>query len=771
MPPFWILLLALCLALPVAAAPESPGVTEVHDAVFVSTAASGVGAPTPVHLPDTWAQRGIGTTGHGRYVIHFALDTLPEQPHGVSLTRVSSTRRVFLNGRLIEDTRAIGFAHPVRAVITLPPLVLRQGDNELAVEVEHRIHGGLSRLRVGPMAELMREETHRALRTDELPRSLNMATTLLAVFLLLVRWRRPSERSMGLFGGLALLGSVRNYSYYLQVSLLPVAVGDWIYFSAQVWTILMFAAFALSLHTQRPRNAVDRFIVVAAVVVPLLAAVTAPFGGLTVLRTVVYPCLLIGGVVSLGIIWRAMRQDRSPTNVALVAGFGLLMLAGVHDYAFQQGHLPVTDFFWMPYAMPLAFGVYGLMQMNRFVRVMNEVESLNQELEHRVQQRTRALQAANAAKTRFLAAASHDLRQPVAAIGLMVSLMREQIVLPALRKMIDRVDDALASMEGLLKGLLDLSRLESGTARARPERVLLQPMFDAIALHESEAAARKGLRLRFRATRLAVRSDPVLLEQILRNLISNAVRYTERGGVLVTARPRGAQVMLQVWDSGIGIAEHDQAAVFEEFVQVGNPARESSQGLGLGLSIVKRGAALLGHPLRLQSRLGRGSCFSLLVPRADDGLAPPRPGPATAQPLAGRRITVVEDDPAMLDALAERLRAWGAQVRALDGVPALRASLPPPGHSRSTDPDERYTDLLVTDQRLPGGSGLLVIELVRQRCGAMRAMVVTGDTSPGDLSLLEASGMPVLHKPFRAEELLAAIERALQASAIGQLPP
>ncbi len=770
MPPFWILLLALCLALPAAAQPESPPVTELREAVFAPVAASGAGAPTHVNLPDTWAQRGIGTTGRGRYVVHFAIDALPEQPHGVSMTRVSSTRRVFLNGRLIEDTRSTGYAHPVRAMISLPPLILRSGANELVIEVEHRIQGGLSRLRLAPTAELMREETYRALRTDELPRSLNMAMTLLAVFLLLVRWKRPSERSMGLFGVLALLGSVRNYSYHMKVSLLPVGVGDWLYFSAQVWTILMFAAFALSLHTQRRRNGLDRFIMAAAVVVPLLGAVTAPFGGLTILRTVVYPCLLVGGVLSLGIIWRAMRQDRSLMNIALVAGFGLLMFAGLHDYAFQQGHLPVTDFFWVPYAMPLAFGVYGLMQMNRFVRVMNEVESLNEELEHRVQQRTRALQAANAAKTRFLAAASHDLRQPVAAIGLMVSLMREQVVLPALRKMIDRVDDALASMEGLLKGLLDLSRLESGTARARPERVLLQPMFDAIALHESEAAARKGLRLRFRATRLAVHSDPVLLEQILRNLISNAVRYTERGGVLVTARPCGGQVLLQVWDSGIGIAEQDQAAVFEEFVQVGNPARESSQGLGLGLSIVKRGAAVLGHPLRLRSRLGRGSCFGLTVPRADDGLVPARPGPAVAQPLAGRRITVVEDDPAMLDALTERLRAWGAQVRALDGVPALRASLPPAGQARNTPTDERYTDLLVTDQRLPGGSGLLVIELVRQRCGATRAMVVTGDTSPGDLTLLEASGTPVLHKPFRAEELLAAIERALQASALGELP-
>ena len=756
-----------------------PSMVEVAEAAFVSLndALSDTlndtlpeAAPQSVRLPDTWAQRGLSPTGQGRYRVAFALEGVPPHPYGVSMTRVSSTRRVFLNGRLIEDTTATGYSHPVRAVIMLPPLVLRPGENDLVIEVTHRIQGGLSPLTFGPTAELSREEAHRALRIDELPRSLNLAMALLAVFMLLVRWRRPSERTMGLFGALSLLGSVRNYSYYMEVSLMPVGVGDWIYFCAQVWTVMLFVAFALSLHPQRRRNWLDRSLVAIAIVVPLAAALTSPIGGLPVLRKMFYPVLLLSGVGSLAIIWQAMRQDRSPVNIALVGGFTALVLAGMHDYAFQQGMLPVTDMFWIPVAMPLAFGVYGLMQMNRFVRAMNEVDHLNQDLEHRVQQRTLALQAANAAKTRFLAAASHDLRQPVAAIGLMVSLMREQVLAPALRKMVDRVDDALASMEALLKGLLDLSRLESGTVRARPERVPLQPMFDAIALHEGEVAARKGLRLDLRPTPLSVRSDPLLLEQILRNLVSNAVRYTDTGRVLVVARPRGDKVLLQVWDTGVGIAEADQALVFEEFAQVGNPAREASRGLGLGLSIVRRGASLLAHPLHLRSRVGRGSCFSLTLPR-EDSTAVPAPVVAEASmPLTGRRITVVEDDPIMLDALAERLRAWGAQVRALDGVPALRASLPPLGAAREADPQARYTDLLITDHRLPGGSGLLVIELVRQRCGATRAMVVTGDTAPGDLTVLQASGLPVLHKPFRAEELLATIERALRSAALGELP-
>lgn len=761
-----VALLLAFAALVAGAAAASEPVVEVREAVFSAVdPTSPDGAVTPdarVPLPDTWRQRGLGTTGKGHYRLQFRLDASPSQPYGLSFTRISSTRRVYLNGRLIEDTHALGYGHAVRAVIPLPPLLLRAGDNELALDVEHRLHGGLSPMKLGPMSAIATEEAHRAFRTDELPRGLNLATGLLALLMLLVRWRRPSERAMGLFGGLALLGSMRNYSYFMEVKLLPVGVGDWIYFSAQVWTLALFAAFALSLQPDGRRPRIERAIAAAAIVLPALAAVTSPIGGLTVMRMVVYPFLLLGGVVSLAMLWRAMRHDRSAMNISLVIGFGVLMLSGVHDYLFQQGVMPVTGQFLIPITMPLAFGVYALMQLNRFVKAVNEVERLNQELEQRVADRTRALQSANAAKTRFLAAASHDLRQPVAAIGLMVSLMREQVLVPGLRKLIDRVDDALASMESLLKGLLDLSRLESGTVRARPERVLLQPLFDAIAVHEAEAAARKGLRLRFRPTGLAVCSDPVLLEQILRNLISNALRYTEQGTVLVAARARGGQVLLQVWDTGIGIGEADQAIVFDEFVQVGNRARESARGLGLGLSIVKRSAAVLGHPLTLRSRLGRGSCFALLVPRADDLQPLPLPQAQRAQPLAGRRITVVDDDPAVLDSLSERLRAWGAEVRALDGVPALRASLPATAAELpSPRHDDRYADLLITDQRLPGGSGLLVIELVRQRCGPLPALVVTGDTSPSDLALLETSGVPVLHKPFRTEALLAAIEAAL----------
>jgi CheY-like chemotaxis protein len=318
--------------------------------------------------------------------------------------------------------------------------------------------------------------------------------------------------------------------------------------------------------------------------------------------------------------------------------------------------------------------------------------------------------------------------------------------------MVDRIDDAVASLEALLKGLLDLSRLESGTVKPRLEHVALQPLFDAVAAHERALAQDQGLQLRWRPTRLAVQTDPVLLEQILRNLVSNGLRHSNHGGVLVAARARGDRVLLQVWDTGYGIAPEQQAEVFEEFVQLDNPARERARGLGLGLAIVKRCAHALGCKLLLRSRPGRGSCFSLELPAAR-ALPAAAPAPSADQaPLAGWQFVVVEDDPAVREALQMRLAQWGAEVAVFDGVAGLRQALAAGELSGA--------DLVVTDNRLAGGGAEEVVRMARLHLGGVRALVVTGDTSPDVIATLAASGLPVLHKPFRTEQLLAAIRAA-----------
>ena len=715
---------------------------------------------SPVMLPDTWAQRGLPAVGEGQYRLHFDLVELPREPWALAFARISSSREVRLNGTLIEIEAPQGRLHPVSEVIELPTAALRVGSNELIVDLRYRVRGGVSSADVGPASLLHAQHDAAAIWSRELPRSLNIGMAVLALIMLMVRWRRPNERALGLFGAMGLIGSVRNYIYFTDVTLLPSTVTDWLFFLAQVWTVTLFGAYAQSLHRSGP-SAQLRRIYGAALGLSVLFALLLPPSWLPLLRLLVYPLLLLVGALAVRQVWRAARSDGDAAHYTLVGSLALAVLAGVHDYLFQQGRLPITDTFWLPFVMPVALGVVSTLLLNRLVSAMSDVERLNATLERRVSERTQALEEANAAKTRFLAAASHDMRQPIATIGLLIGLVREQVanVVPV-RAMVDRIYEAVGSMEALLNGLMDLSRLEPETLKARLQPVPLAWIFDAIALHEQTVAAHKGLRLRFRPTALVVTSDPVLLDQIVRNLVSNALRYTERGGVLVGARRRAdGRAIVQVWDTGIGIPEEAQTRVFEEFVQLANPGRDRGRGQGLGLAIVRRGARALGHSLSLRSVPGRGSCFAIELPLAATQLAPGAPALAAPKPLHACNLWLIEDDAAVRDALAMRLTRWGAQVSALGSVADVRRQLDT-CHAGAVP----LPALIVSDQRLPDGSGLECIALIRAHAGpALPAVVVTGDIAPDDLAQLDRAGLPVLHKPFRAAELLALLHATLPA--------
>lgn len=744
-------LLVLLTAAPVHAEPAQRVLSEAE---FSAIGADGAIAPARVvALPDTWARRDAPNQGRGRYLMRFTLGEVPARPWALSLARVSALRSVYLNGVLIEDENPGGRQNPQPVVIDLPTQLLAVGPNTLEIDVRYRARAGLSRAVLGPASALRAAAERRALFERELPRSLNTGMAIVAALMLLICVRRRGETTIALFGALALLGSLRNYTYFADVNLLPSALSDWLYFGAQIWTAALFVAFARSLGAPGERRRSTRLLLAVAVLLPVAAAAAVPLGLLPSLRSVTYPLLLVLGMIAVHLLWRAGHHHGALANGALAASFGAVIAAGVHDYLLQQGRLPVTGSFWMPYAMPLALGGYALLLLNRFVGAIGEVEALRDTLEHQVAQRTQALQVAVAAKTRFLAAASHDLRQPAVAIGLMIGLVRERALAPDVRQLIERAHQAVGALESLLQGLLDLSRLDSGTVQPRMAVLPLQTVFDAIHSHHAEEAAAKGLRLRFRAQGLTVRCDALLLEQLLRNLVANALRYTDRGGVLVSARARGRdQVLVQVWDSGIGIAPHQQAEVFDEFVQVDNPGRDSARGLGLGLALVKRCAALLGTSVQLRSTPGRGSCFGVLLPRVERRTRQRAAAVAgAATPLSGRRLLVVDDDRSVREALAARLEAWGASVTAFDGLHGVRGWLAA-GHARP--------DMLLTDHRLGAGDGLMVIEALRQRHGAVPVLLVTGNTAPADIARLTASGVPVLHKPFRAEALLAAIEKA-----------
>jgi signal transduction histidine kinase len=250
------------------------------------------------------------------------------------------------------------------------------------------------------------------------------------------------------------------------------------------------------------------------------------------------------------------------------------------------------------------------MQFVATVRLRLQNEYLVEDL-----RREKALaEEANVAKSRFLASASHDLRQPVHALSVFVGALRAHDMDTEARGLLDHIDGSVRALSGLFGGLLDISRLDAGVVAAHRTAFAIEPVIERVCRDYSSQAKAKGVDLRGRATRAVIQSDPMLFERILRNIVSNAVTYTDHGKVLVACRRHGAGVRVQVWDTGRGIAESEQQRVFQEFYQIGNSERDRTRGVGLGLAIVKRLTTLLGHPLTLQSRPGRGTCFTIEVP-------------------------------------------------------------------------------------------------------------------------------------------------------------
>lgn len=722
-------------------------------------------AQRSVSLPHTWKQDGIDDLRQpGLYTLHFTLDALPAESMALMFTRLSTQHTVRVNGALVSGLAQTAAGSnpglPNPALLGVPPALLRIGANRIDIEVRHSgSRAGLSAARVGPTAMLRQQYQRHELTYVTLPEALNMASGGLALLLIAIWWRRRSEVALGSFGVLSLMGSVRNYSYFTPSAIGSALHADFAFYAAQVWTLVLFSTFCQAFAGVRwPRY--SRVLFVLAVLLSAAGLVAMFHARLPELRTWTYPVLLVAALPAL---WVCLRHARAlPVGSVVAQAVGVVAMVGavVHDYAFQTvGVLPMTETFWLPYVMPLALMAVTLVLVRRMTAAMGEVEALNAELEARVAMRTHELAQANEAKTRFLAAASHDLRQPLVTVGLLVGMARDDTPPGATRDMLDRADRAVGAMENLLSGLLDLSRLESGVVQPRFAAVRVNDVFASIETHEQANAAQKGLRLRLRPTQAVVRSDPVMLERLLRNLVSNALRYTAAGSVLVAARRRGDALHIEVRDSGVGIAREDQHGIYREFLRLDNPMREQAGGMGLGLSIVQRSAHVLGHRLGLRSAPGRGSCFWIEIDmRAAPGEAPLAAAPARlplaspAAALDGLHIMVIDDEADVRHAMAQRLRTWGARVHDCGSLAALNRWL--------DGLDARRIDLLVCDYGLGDGDGFDAIAAVRARFGRVPAVMVTADTSQPARDALDASGLIVVNKPFRPDALLAAAAEA-----------
>ncbi len=365
---------------------------------------------------------------------------------------------------------------------------------------------------------------------------------------------------------------------------------------------------------------------------------------------------------------------------------------------------------------------------------------------------------ADAAKTRFLAAASHDLRQPLHALTLLVSALRERLGAHEARAVVDRMAASVEALDDLFNALLDISKLDAGIVRPEVRPFALQPLFDKVVRDFADAADLQGLRLRVVATRAAVRSDPTLLERILRNLVSNALRYTNAGGVVLGCRRRGSAIRVEVHDTGRGIPADQIGNVFQEFFQLHNPERDRAKGLGLGLAIVDRLARLLGHEVGVASVPGRGSSFTVTLPRASSGApADPPTGPVTAtgsDVLDGAVVVVVDDERAVLDAVGELLGGWGCHpVLAGSADEAVRLV-----EETGVTPRVVLADYRLREEQ----TGVEAIERIAAACGApVPGVLITGDTAPDRLREAEASGYHLLHKPVRPARLRAILAHLL----------
>ena len=382
----------------------------------------------------------------------------------------------------------------------------------------------------------------------------------------------------------------------------------------------------------------------------------------------------------------------------------------------------------------------------------------------------RQAELANAAKSRFLAAASHDLRQPLQTLALLQGLLAKTVEGERAEKLVARLDETLGAMTGMLNALLDINQIEAGNVR--PEVVsfpiddLLSRLRDEFAYH----AHAQGLMFRTVPCSLPVQSDPLLLEQMIRNLLSNALKYTSHGKVLLGCRRRRGILSIEVWDTGVGIPDEELQAVFEEYHQLGNAARERSRGLGLGLSIVQRLGNLLGHRVRVRSRPGKGSVFAIEIVLQPGEMAPELEqhghGVDNGSTDAVRRtgvILVVEDDPEVRGLLELVLGEDGHRAAtAPDGIAALE--LVTRGPIRP--------DLIIADYNLPNGlTGLQFIGKVRERLHReIPVIILTGDISTVTLREIALQNCVHLNKPVKLGELTQVIQRLLPVSQAGAPP-
>jgi len=423
----------------------------------------------------------------------------------------------------------------------------------------------------------------------------------------------------------------------------------------------------------------------------------------------------------------------------------------------EAANLLLAGLFSFYYIGMIKFAIDLHNMLLRTYRMQFELESANSELVVQKQ----AAEKANIDKSRFLAAASHDLRQPLYAMDLFLGSLAQKREGDDSTYLLSRMRSALDSMQSMFSSLLDMSRFDAGVINPVKKNFPANRLLQTLRLKVDDECNRKGIRLIVRPSHHWLYSDPILIQRVLENYLSNAVKYTDAGGVLVACRRRGNCFRLEVWDTGRGIREAEIDTIFDAFHQLDNPERDRRKGVGLGLSIVDQIANLLEMPIFVHSRYGRGSLFSIEIPMGEAEqeqlLESDSPKSVSGEVFVDLAVWIIDDDVDILEGLQLQLESWGCITRTFETPEQIQALM---------DKGIEMPDLLISDLRLRDHrSGIEVIDMISgQSTEALPAILITGDTGSVELREISRAEIPLLHKPVAQERLQLTIANLLEST-------
>jgi signal transduction histidine kinase/ActR/RegA family two-component response regulator len=776
-----VLLLALTMLLAGCFHTVPESLVSVHNALVIRN-----GAEEAIELPHN--RRRVDDGGSIEY--RLALPPgVPEKGLGVFVTVSNAPIAVFVNGTPVyqngdSDSLPIPYGSwRASPWFRVPPSMLSAERNELLLRAYNRPGAAgvlvLGRLLVGPPDDVERWWIRQVVLHHGLPVLIGAALIGVGLIALSFARGRSSDRFLFLLMACGtMLWGAQNLLQQVPFPLFGYPDYSVLQLSLYIWYPMLLSVFCMRF-AYRHSPAYETAAAVLAIAVAPGLYLSAALGHLGTGSMVVRSAAIFLILIATFAVGRYALRERTVAAALLLIFVAIAIGAAVRDFVVSVGSVPSGRPVWLTTYSGLGLIVLAIwILIERYDRAFAAAEASNIVLESRVReasaelaQRLQQVQAAreqaeqaSAAKSRFFAAASHDLRQPLHSLGLFAAALEGHVFSREARGIVTHIGDSIAALETLFSELLDMSKLDAGAIAVQPRNFAVQDLFDRLSLEFHAEAVARELRLRFVPTRLAIRTDPMLLERVLANLVSNALRYTQTGGVVVGARARGLEVWIDVVDTGVGIPVEKQQQVFDEFFQIGNPGRDRRRGLGLGLAIVRRLVSLMGHKLSLRSVPGKGTRFRLTVLRARtvDPLAPAKDAPGL-EPFRGRRALLVEDDPDIRLATGKLLEQWGMTVASCKNREDVEALLD----------GGLAPDIALVDLRLEAvDDGVDVIELLRLRLGRnVPALLLSGDTGAAELPRVRASGVPLLAKPVSPSRLRSALHGCLAgAPAAPDLP-